>query len=247
MIKLSDEFKKELSKPANLIQISILVILFITALILLENLFQINKQLEITEILNRPICAVKNVEIEPTHEKEYHLNITFMNFGKYLAENVSINWKCLIPETKKKKDGEKNIKPGETIISGSSKNITLLPQQEIKQGFYFFKKSLDGILEQIPLLLDITIEYESINNSIEQYSCSYLISKPKTFTGRIHTILKKSNLITGTIIPVDPTKNLGIKRPHSVSPDEAEVRFKIDVEKHPIPLSRDISPSAVAK
>ena len=145
------------------IQIAICTVLFLTFLVLSVNLVFLNeqiskqqKQIELTQVLNRPICGVTKVNlfgnpatnkrviktdvdqrIDPT---EYLINFVMLNSGKYPAQKVLYRYECVIPTTKKQ------------IISGPEKaaltNIVLLP------GHHQFTEVIHSKLKQRWLMVE---------------------------------------------------------------------------------------------
>ncbi len=194
---------------SDFFQLVSITVLFLTAMILLFNLIYFRKQfseltkqtetlrqqLSLTNILNKPLCAIKDVEISKSGEEEYYINYIIKNFGNYVAKKVSSHFKISIIQVIKE-NGESEFGEERQITEEPKlpTKIALLPQQEYEGGFYARRDKWDNYLKDWNIKLSFELIYKDIDDNIEKYSCAYLIALPDTVTGNIHCSLISSNI-----------------------------------------------------
>jgi len=174
-------------KPGDWIQICILGVLIV-------NVIFFWAQYCSTQLLNKPLCAVKQLTIEPALQGKNIINAekvdpnvkdkniikiaaVIKNFGKYQAKKASITWKMV----RLKGTKELGFSPtGTTQESTISTELTVLPEQEFEQWLLFIeKKDLDEMIEGWNKAVDINIriKFYNRNSKPEIYSCTYRITK----------------------------------------------------------------------
>lgn len=167
------------------IQIFIAIILTITVITAYGSYLSFQK-------LNQPFCAVKMVRADvvkmatlipkPREDVVIELAAVFKNFGKYIAKNVSYEWEV---DTIKnfEPNGQQPVKP-EFWRKGKSWDVfTMLPEQKldnflIQIGKDDFNKLTDGY--KSGLVLKVVLRYQDADEKMQQYSCSYLITRLKS-------------------------------------------------------------------
>lgn len=165
------------------------------AIIIMLNLIVFWVQYNSTQLLNKPLCAVKQLVVEPALQGKnvtnaekvdpsvkdkniIKISAVIKNFGKYKAEKASITWKMVAFEK-----SEKSGYVAKEVIKESavSTDITILPEQEFEQWLWFVnKKNLDNIVEGYKKAVDISINIKFLTEDgkkEEMYSCTYRVTK----------------------------------------------------------------------
>jgi hypothetical protein len=164
-------------KIADFIQIGIGIILFITLIIFSLNLILFWKQNCLTQTLNQPLCAVKEVRVEKVRDNVVQISVITKNYGKYVAKNVSIEQQIDVIE------GIKDVKTTKSMdgLSPLKKTpITILPEQEFLVSFLQFStddfnkiaRGYDSMVR-----VKVVIEYPNMHDKTQRYSCTYLITR----------------------------------------------------------------------
>jgi len=140
---------------------------------------------------NQPFCAVKmvradvvkmtTVKPEPREDVVIELAAVIKNFGKYIAKNVSYEW--IVDVIKNFEPNGKQPATIEVWRNGKSHIFTMLPEQELDNFFIQigeenFKTLVDGY--KSGLLLNVIVKYKDTDEKMQQYSCTYLISRLKS-------------------------------------------------------------------
>ncbi|MCX5855711.1 MAG: hypothetical protein NTZ24_14255 [Deltaproteobacteria bacterium] len=190
-------FFKSLSTGER-IQLFILITYIVTLLVLVVNVIFFWKQYRSTQLLNKPLCAVKQLTVDSALEgkniiktekidkavegkPKIKIAAVIKNFGKYEAKKVNITWNMVALEGKmdKGKFIGWEVK-GTTEQSMISTNLTVLPEHEFEQWIKFFeKKDLDELVNGYQKAVDvnISIKYLNMDNKTETYNCTYRITK----------------------------------------------------------------------
>ena len=160
------------------IQGSIALILFITLVVLILNLLFFWKQNELTQTLNQPLCAVKNVKLIKVRPDVYKIDATIMNTGNYVARKASIGWEFFLVE--KLKDPQSKTIKIDGWSSKTKKEMTILPRHEFDLWIIYIKKNeVDKIIDgyEKAVAISLTIEYQNMDHVTQRYSCTYLITR----------------------------------------------------------------------
>lgn len=176
------ETLKKLEK-GDWIQCFIGLVLFLTLIVLILNLRSFWYQNKLTQTLNQPFCAVKDVQLVPTGTdadgKVFGLYLILKNFGNYIAYNSSYELKSFAMEHEKKNEAWllKNIR---ALNIHDKKTITLMPQAEFKFFVAFIQEKT--LMEYVSgyekvINLKIVIEFKDYENEIKLYRCNYLITR----------------------------------------------------------------------
>lgn len=173
-------------KTANRIQVVIAIILAVNALFLYCNLGSLRDQIELTqeqikltEVLNQPLCGVKEIKINEVKGTANRIKIyaVITNSGNYKAESAAIEWKFSQCEDLMGKQLCKEIE-GLRSDPRAKTTITILPKQEFN---YFLidipKENLDKRVAGYDrgLKIELTIKYNGMNYNPQQYSGTFLI------------------------------------------------------------------------
>jgi hypothetical protein len=148
------------------------------ALILIGNILFFWKQHDLTQTLNQPLCAVKNVRLIPVRPDVYKIYATIMNSGNYVAEKVAIDWGLFLVE--KLKDPQPIFTPIDPQRSKNKTEMTLLPKHELDFWIiYIDKKDIDKMVDgyEKAIAISLTVEYKNMDNVTQRYSCIYLITR----------------------------------------------------------------------
>lgn len=224
---------------ANFIQIAIAFILTVNLYVLYLNLDSLNHQIKLTEVLNQPLCGVKEIKISEVkdHVNRIKIYAVITNSGNYSAKNASIEWefyqcKDLIGD----KQACAKIKGWQS--SPKNMNITILPKQEFN---YFLidvtKEELSKRVEGYDrgLRIKLTIKYKNMDDNLQQYSGSFLIIRvgaPNIYEATIEqsSIETKqetpSNLLKQLKEPLNPSTEATNKSkniPRNASPSVTDV------------------------
>lgn len=153
------------------------VIPFITLTVLILNLIYFWSQYDLTQTLNQPLCAVKEVKVLKVRDDVIQISAAIKNYGNYAAKNTSISWGFFVcPDIK-----NKNSMCLETNLGSKGQtDITVLPQHEFETLLSFinkteFNKIVIGYDAALAVIL--TIDYQDMDNIIQRYSCSYLVTR----------------------------------------------------------------------
>lgn len=167
-------------KIADWIQVAIAIILAVNALVLYFNLNSLNRQIKLTEVLNEPLCAVKEIKINEVkdHANRIKIYAVITNSGNYSAKNASIEWefyqcKDLVsnkPSCEKIKGWHSDLK--------KKMNITILPKQEF--NYFLIDVPKEVLNKRVKgydrgLRIKLTIKYNDMDDKPQQYSGSFLI------------------------------------------------------------------------
>jgi hypothetical protein len=173
------------------IQIGILVVLFF-------NLIFFWIQYRSTQLLNKPLCAVKQLNVDSALEGKniiktekvdksvegksiIKIAAVIKNFGKYEAKKVNITWNLVALEGKMDKGKLKEwMEVGRSGESMVSTDLTVLPEHEFEQWLVFFtKEELDKMVRGWEKAVDIniSIKYLNMDDKTEKYNCTYRITK----------------------------------------------------------------------
>ena len=71
-------------------------------------------KINLTQVLNQPICAVKEVKVNIDYAKDIEISAVIVNSGSYIAKNASIEWEFYHVEDLKKSNHLKNRRLGST-------------------------------------------------------------------------------------------------------------------------------------
>ena len=138
------------------------------------------KALDLTQALNEPLCAVKDIKIEKARDEIIKISAIIKNFGNYAAKNALIDWKFVLVKDLKQETKQSII---ENWGSKGEIQITILPQHEFERFLlYVEKKDFDAMVVgyQNAVGVILSIKYKNIENKMEQYSCFYLITRMLT-------------------------------------------------------------------
>lgn len=170
------------------IQCVIATILLITCIVLAFNLKFFREQIKLTQALNQPFCAVKEVQLIPTGTdadgKVFGLYIILKNFGNYIAHNSSYELKSFAMEHEKKNEVWL-LKNNRALDIHDKKTITLMPQGEFKFFVAFIPEKT--LMEYVAgyekiIKLEIIIKFKNYENEIKLYRCNYLITRLQAHT-----------------------------------------------------------------
>lgn len=148
------------------------------AIILVLNLLAFWSQYKLTQILNQPICGVKEVNVIPARDNIIEIYAIITNAGNYAAKEASITWEFGLNENWASHNAS-YTKIQEWTKEQKSK-LTILPRHEFKMILlYKDTKDIEKIMEgyKKALLVKLVIEYKDMNKIIKQYSCSYRITR----------------------------------------------------------------------
>jgi hypothetical protein len=123
---------------ANLVQFGILVISIFALIALFKNLYSLNeqlstaqKELELTQALNQPLCGIKELRVEKVRDNVVQLTPVVKNFGKTMEKDALYKWKI---------DRLENFNSDKVIRTPlldwkKIEHIKILPEQEIMYHF----------------------------------------------------------------------------------------------------------------
>jgi hypothetical protein len=158
------------------IQAFIGVTLFLTLVVFIANLVLFWRQNSLTQTLNQPLCAVKEVNVKPVHNNVTQFSVKIENYGKYVAEDASIEWDI---------DGLEDMRDNKTAFKLKDiqpvkvTDINILPRQEIE--FIMFQWLTSEFKEKITgyaaLRIKLIVEYKDMNKIGKRYSCTYRITR----------------------------------------------------------------------
>jgi hypothetical protein len=178
-------------EKAEAIQLIIAIIYAFTVFVLWLNFHALDKQLtetrkqanaaqrqvELTQTLNQPLCAVKELKVDKARSNVVQISPVIKNFGKMVEMEASFQWKIDIIKNfnDDKKWTAKNDMPWR-----KKDHIKILPEQEFIVGFkqyntFVFNNMVSGYDSAI--LVSMIIGYHDLENKPQQYSCSYLITR----------------------------------------------------------------------
>jgi hypothetical protein len=165
------------------VQAIIAIVLTITFIVLLCNLNAVQKQIRLGEILNQPLCGVKEVNVkQSTHPEAMEVDVTIVNAGNEVAKKASISYETALID---RKENKKEIITNLSSIGVNS--ITILPRSEIKNLLFYIRKEdlaklvigYDKFIE-----LKVTIEYLNMKEEKIKYISSYKITR--LLSGDLH-------------------------------------------------------------
>jgi len=165
---------------ANIIQIIIAIILFLTFLVLILNLRSLQEQIGLTQVLNQPLCAVKEIKInEVNAPNRFKIYAVITNSGNYNAKNATIEWEFYQCDDLISRQTCNKIK-GWHSDPKKKMNVTILPKQEF--NYFLIDVPQAGLNERVKgydrgVGIEITIKYKDMNNSPQKYSGFYLITR----------------------------------------------------------------------
>ena len=160
------------------IQSVIAFILAVTAAFLFLNLQALNDQIKLTQILNQPLCAIKEIKVEKPRDHVVEVSAIIKNFGNYKAKNASINWETILVNNLNMKDENRVYTKIENLSSERKTQITILPQHEFKHFLFYIEKFDEMVVGyKSGIRIKLAIEYQDMDNKMERYSCSYLITR----------------------------------------------------------------------
>jgi hypothetical protein len=157
----------------------------ITLVILLLNLNSVSRQIRLTQVLNQPYCAVKELKVIKASGNKtinpadvFKISLTIKNFGNYVAKKMSIQYKTFKVT---------NLKGPNSVIqyiADSEKqfeNITALPQHEFEHLVgYYSRENLNSLIAgyEKGLLLRAVITYQNeMSGKTDQFAISYIVTK----------------------------------------------------------------------
>jgi hypothetical protein len=173
-------------RDGDRIQFGILIVLVVNVIF-----FWI--QYRSTQLLNKPLCAVKQLNVERalkskdvidyeklTQDQKNIIKISTVikNFGKYKAKNASIEWEMIALNRKSKGEEWKagSVVKKSTVLT----DITILPDQEFEHWLIFIpKKDLDEVISgyEKAVNININIRFLNMDEKTETYKCIYQITK----------------------------------------------------------------------
>ncbi len=181
MLRHCHSIKDWLNKNLSIVNAAIL---FLTAGILFTNANLLSRQINLTKLLNQPLCAVKEVQVIKTGKDAngnvFGVYIILKNFGNYVARNVSYEWNTFAVENEVK-NGMPSLKSIKKFgwLSGEKK-ITLIPQSEHRFFITFIgEKTLKEFVVGYEkfIKLNIITKFKNFKNKQQQYTCNYLITR----------------------------------------------------------------------
>lgn len=155
------------------------LILIFTLLALVANLWFFWKQNNLTQVLNQPICAVKEVKVNIDYAKDIEISAVIVNSGSYIAKNASIEWEFYHVEDLKKEQSFKKIE-GWVLPSSKKSNIAIMPRHEFVIPLVIVKKEkFDNLVRGYESGVGITlsIEYTDMKGNPQTYSSFFLITR----------------------------------------------------------------------
>jgi len=175
------------------------IISLLTLIVIYCNLGQFWRQNSLTQLLNRPFCGVKQINVEvvtvPPSIDVIKIDALIVNSGNDYARDAIITSELYAI------DQEKGIK---TILVPKKANhgekITILPKQEFRTFLlYIQKKQFNDLVGGFNRMakLEMTIQYKDLDNKVMRYTCSYLITKLLTDNPNVNVyeeVLQASNL-----------------------------------------------------
>jgi hypothetical protein len=179
-------------KAAEWIQVAIAIILAGTLFVLYLNLRSISKQIELnseqvklnwkqielTQILNQPICGAKELKVDKVRDNVIQISPVIKNYGKYIEKDASIKWK--IDKIEMLNDPHKR-KIENRVPWMAKKCITVLPEQEFAVGFCQFNTTefntmVNGATDSA-IAVSLEIVYSNADRKSQRYSATYLITR----------------------------------------------------------------------
>jgi hypothetical protein len=168
------------------IQIGILVVLVINLIFFWIQYYK-------TQLLNKPLCAVKQLNVEPAIQPKnvigdgkinpdannvIKISAVIKNYGKYQARKASIEWEMIALNRNSRDEQWKagSIVKKSTVLT----DITILPDQEFEQWLIFIlKKDLDKFIwgYEKAVNINVNIKFLNMNENTETYKCVYQITK----------------------------------------------------------------------
>ncbi|MDP3260780.1 MAG: hypothetical protein Q8M34_09400 [Thermodesulfovibrionales bacterium] len=178
--KLLRNLRRDGLSTANCIQIVIALVLIFNLCYLNRQIKLTQEQIKLTQVLNQPLCAVKEIKVNEVkdHTNRIKIYAVITNSGNYTAKNASIEW-----EFYQCNDLIGHKQPCEKIKgwhsdSRNKMDITILPKQEFN---YFLidvpKERLNKRVEGYDrsLRIKLTIKYNDMDEKSQQYLGSFLI------------------------------------------------------------------------
>jgi len=183
----------------EVIQLLIFWILVITAVYVYGNLKGINRQIVQTQVLNRPLCGIKSVEVVPKyHEKAHLIKISIMNWGNSVAKNVFSNGGFYSVECVEKPSGGLKMIPETRKVRRKLRisEVALMPQQETIIFMYFDRDTFNNIVigKNKLMVLEAIINYTVKDNEREMYYCRWPITRMLTGAEVFETYMDKSEI-----------------------------------------------------
>jgi hypothetical protein len=172
------------------------VVLAITLIVFYCNLRAVQKQILLSEILNQPLCGVKEVTVKSSvHPEAMEVDVTIVNAGNEVAKKASISYETVAIDRK--------VNSKEIITSSSSKGentITILPKSEIKNIILYIRK--DDLAKMVIgydkfIEFKVTIEYLNMKEEKIKYTSSYKITR--LLSGELDNY--EANIIESSIEP----------------------------------------------
>ena len=149
----------------------------LTLIVLILNLYYFWKQVDLTQILNQPICAVKELKVDKVRDNVVQISPVIKNFGKIAERNASFEWKINIVENL---NNPQKRKITEVTAWSKKDHIKILPEQEFIGGFrQYTRDDFNNMVRgyDSAILVSMIIGYHDLENKPQRYSCSYLITR----------------------------------------------------------------------
>jgi hypothetical protein len=178
------------------IQLAIAIILSFTLIVLGLNLWAFWRQNKLTQSLNQPLCAIKEVKVAKARDHVIQISVIIKNFGNYVAKGASFDWE--IYAIKKYNDDEQLWKKEKEWKPAKKTHLVMLPQHEFENILMFyekedFNKMVEGYQGAVGVRL--SIEYQDMNNQIKRYSCVYVITRMLPDKDDTYEVTLKENKI----------------------------------------------------
>lgn len=170
--------KKIFDLKADRINTNNLILIF-TLLALVFNLWFFWKQNNLTQVLNQPICAVKEVKVNIDNAKDIEISAVIVNSGNYIANNASIEWEFYHVKDLKEKQSSKKIE-GWVLPTSKKSNIAIMPRHEFVMPLVIVKKEkFDNLARgyESGVEIKLSIEYTDMKGNPQTYRSSFLITR----------------------------------------------------------------------
>jgi hypothetical protein len=139
-------------------------------------------QLRLSEVLNQPLCGIKELKVEKVRDNVVQISPLIKNFGKMVEKDASFQWK--IDQVENFNDAQKRNETPE-IPWSRKQHIKILPEQEIMcVGRQYNTKLFNELVRGFDsaLLISMIVEYHNADNKPQKYSCSYRVTRLASLT-----------------------------------------------------------------
>jgi uncharacterized protein YoxC len=139
-------------------------------------------QLRLSEVLNQPLCGIKELKVEKVRDNVIQISPVIKNFGKMIERGASFQWK--IDRIENLNDDQKR-KATPSMSWQKTRHIKILPEQEFMGGFRQYNtKDFNDLVSgyDSTLLVSMAIEYHDADDKPQRYICSYTITRLASLT-----------------------------------------------------------------